>query len=79
MGHSTRMQAHFEFHSAAALHARYTLAFPSELLGLAARYGAAHVELALTRGRWVGLHSALILQQLHACCSCFAAHIRTLG
>ncbi|KAL4442069.1 hypothetical protein ABPG77_011330 [Micractinium sp. CCAP 211/92] len=44
--------AHFEFSSAAALHARHTEAFPPALLALAARHGAEHVEVALTRGRW---------------------------
>lgn len=52
------MQAHFEFNSAAALHARHTEAFPPALLALAARHGAEHVEVALTRGRWVGLSPA---------------------
>ncbi|KAL4427853.1 hypothetical protein ABPG75_001942 [Micractinium tetrahymenae] len=50
--HCTPMQAHFEMNSAAALQARHTQAFPPALLGLAARHGAAQLELALTRGRW---------------------------
>ncbi|PSC68107.1 GPI transamidase component PIG-T-like isoform X2 [Micractinium conductrix] len=44
--------AHFEFSSAASLHAAHTRGFPPALLELVRRHGVAQLELSLTQGRW---------------------------
>lgn len=73
--HPIHLQAHFEFTSSTPLHSRHTLTFPPALLGLAARHGAAHVELALTRGRWVGPCPAFLSFPQPVACDTLMLHV----